>query len=78
VDHSIGLRNIYGAAFYDVGEAYTTGHNIGSVAHAVGGGLRLDIAWFSFVERSTIRLDVAQALNVDTPLQFWLGFQLPF
>jgi outer membrane protein assembly factor BamA len=77
-DHAVGLRNINGALFYDAGDAYLCGHSLGPVAHAVGAGLRLDVAWFSFVERSTIRFDVAQALGGSTPVQFWLGFQVPF
>src|SRR6202043_2188621 len=28
-DHVVGLRNVYGAAFYDVGDAYTKGHSAG-------------------------------------------------
>ncbi len=78
VDHLVGLRNVYGAAFYDVGDAMIDGHSIGSVAHAVGGGLRLDVAWFSFVERTMLRFDVAKTLNVNSPTQFWFGVELPF
>jgi hypothetical protein len=77
-DHTIGLRNVYGVAFYDVGNAYLNGHALGEVAHAVGGGLALDVTWFSFVERTTIRLDVAQTLNSSAPLQFNFYFQHPF
>jgi hypothetical protein len=77
-DHAVGVRNVYGAAFYDVGEAFLEGNSQGGVAHAVGGGVRLDMAWFSFVERSTIRFDIAKAVNANTPTQFWLGFQFPF
>jgi hypothetical protein len=77
-DHVFGLRNVYGAAFYDVGNAYVEGHAAGPTAHAVGGGLRLDVALFSFVERTTLRLDVAKAINVPTPWQFWFGVLQPF
>ena len=77
-DHCLGLRNIYGAAFYDVGDTYVRGHSEGPVAHAVGAGLRFDVAWLSFVERTTIRLDVAKSLNDNAPVQFWAGFGLPF
>jgi hypothetical protein len=48
------------------------------VAHGVGAGLRLDLAWFSFVERTILRLDVAKAVNADTPVQVWFGVQHPF
>jgi hypothetical protein len=78
VDHVIGLRNVYVALFYDAGDAYVSGKQVGPVAHAVGAGLRLDVAWFSFVERTTLRLDVAQAINSDTGVQVWVGINHPF
>jgi hypothetical protein len=77
-DHLVGLRNLYGAVFYDVGDAYSSGHQVGPIAHGVGGGLRLDLAWFSFVERTMLRLDVAKAINTDTGVQVWFGVQHPF
>jgi hypothetical protein len=77
-DHIVGLRNVYAAAFYDVGDAYVRGHSVGSVAHALGGGLRLDMAWFGFVERTTLRLDVAKTVNADSAVQVWFGIQHPF
>jgi hypothetical protein len=77
-DHIVGIRNIYGAVFYDVGDAYLRGHSLGPVAHAVGGGLRVELAWFSMIERSTLRFDVAQTLNGSAPLQFWFGVGVPF
>jgi hypothetical protein len=77
-DHIVGLRNIYGAAFYDVGDAYNLNHSVGPVAHGVGGGLRLDVAWFGFVERTMLRLDFAKAINADTGMQVWFGIQQPF
>jgi hypothetical protein len=78
-DHFAGLRNIYGAVFYDVGDVYLNGHSVGGgVAHAVGAGLRFDVAWFSLVERTILRIDVAQAINANTGVQVWLGIQHPF
>jgi hypothetical protein len=77
-DHIASLHEVYGAAFYDVGDAYTSGHEVGPIAHAVGGGLRLDVTWFGFVERTTLRMDVAKTLNSDSGTQFWFGFQQPF
>ena len=77
-DHIIGLRNVYGAVFYDVGNAYNANQSVGPVAHAIGGGLRLDVSWFSFVERTMLRFDVAKAVNTDTGLQFWLSVGHPF
>jgi hypothetical protein len=77
-DHVLGLRNVYGAVFCDVGDAYIHGHSIGPVAYAVGGGLRFDVAWFAFVERTLLRVDVAKAVNADTGVQVWFDVQVPF
>src|SRR5207248_2839153 len=59
-DHVMGLRGLYLAPFYDVGAVYVNGKPVGDVAHAVGLGLRADVAWFSFIERTMLRLDVAK------------------
>ncbi len=77
-DHVVGLRNVYGAVFYDVGDVYLRGKSVAGVAHAVGAGLRLDVAWFSVIERTMLRLDVAKAVNWDSPWQLWFGVQHPF
>jgi outer membrane protein assembly factor BamA len=77
-DHVVGVRNAYIAAFYDVGNAYVNGHQTGPVAHDLGVGLRLDIAWLSFIERCTLRFDVAKTIDSPTPWQFWFGVQAPF
>jgi len=77
-DHILGLRNVYGVAFYDVGDTYSYGHSLGPVAHAAGGGLRFDVSWFGFVERTTLRFDVAKTVNVNTPVQFLIGVNHPF
>ena len=78
LDHVIGLKNIYGVAFYDIGDAYAKGLSYGPVAHAVGGGLALDVSWFGFVERTTLRFDVAKTVNASTPVMFWFGIHHPF
>jgi Omp85 superfamily domain len=77
-DHVAGVRNVSLAAFYDIGDAYVSGHSMGPVAHALGGGLRVDIAWLSLIERMTLRLDVAQTINASSPTQFWFGVRVPF
>jgi hypothetical protein len=78
-DHAAGLRGISAVAFYDVGNAYVNGHAAcGDVAHGVGAGVYFDVAWFSFVERTTIRFDVAKSINAPTPFQFNFYFQHPF
>ena len=48
------------------------------VAHALGGGIRLDMAVFSFIERATLRFDVGKTINAASPFQFWFGVQQPF
>ncbi len=77
-DHLAGVRNAYAALFYDAGEAYLKGNSQGGVFHALGAGLRVDVAWFSFVERTILRVDAAKAVNDNTPWQFWFGVQQPF
>src|SRR5262249_53920222 len=77
-DPTAGGRTLSGALFYDVGDAYTRGHSAGPVAHALGLGLRLDVALFGFVERSVLRLDLAKTVNASTPVQVWFGVQHPF
>jgi hemolysin activation/secretion protein len=78
LDHVAGVRNVYGAPFYDVGDAYVAGKQTGPVGHAVGFGIRIDVAWFSLIERTILRFDVAKAVNDDTPTQFWFGLDHPF
>jgi len=77
-DHFVGVRNVYAAAFYDVGNAYLNNEELGPVAQALGLGLRVDIAWLSMIERTTLRFDVAKTVNDNTPWQFWFGVQMPF
>ncbi len=72
------LRNIYAAAFCDVGDVYLLGQSVGGMAEAVGAGLRLDVAWFTFVERTILRLDAAKTVNSPAPMQFWAGIEHPF
>jgi hypothetical protein len=78
LDHAVGVRNVYGAPFYDVGDTYLTGKESGPIAHAIGVGLRIDLAWFSLIERTIVRFDVAKTINDNTPLQFWFGLDHPF
>jgi hypothetical protein len=78
IDHIMALNNVSGALFYDVGDAYVAGHSEGPVAHGIGGGLRCDVTWFGFVERTTLRFDVAKALNVSGPVEFLFGANMPF
>jgi hypothetical protein len=78
LDHVTGLRNLFLAPFYDVGNAYLEKQALGPVAHAVGVGLRLDMIWLGMIERTTFRFDFAKTLNSPTPWQLWVGFQHPF
>jgi hypothetical protein len=77
-DHTAGLRQVAVAPFYDAGNAYVCRRGLGPVAQAVGVGLRCDVAWLSFVERTTLRFDVAKTVNATAPAQFWFGIQHPF
>lgn len=77
-DHVAGLRNVSMVGFYDVGQIFDHGHSVGNVAHALGVGLRLDVALFSFIERTTFRIDVGKAVSDATPWQVWFGMQQPF
>lgn len=72
------LRNLYAVAYYDVGEMYLNGKTNGGVVHSVGTGLRFDVSWLSFIERTTLRIDVAKAVNQTEPVQFWFGLQHTF
>ena len=78
LDHVGGVRNLTVAGFYDVGEVFAAGRSVNGVAHALGAGLRVDLAVFSFIERATVRVDVAKTVNDDAPVQFWFGVQHPF
>jgi hypothetical protein len=77
-DHVAGVRNVYLAPFYDVGDAYVNGHSLGPTAHALGAGLRVDVAWLGLIERTILRLDIAKAIGGSTPVQVWFGVQHPF
>ncbi len=77
-DHFAGVRNIYLAPFYDVGNAHVKGQQLGNIAHAVGVGLRVDVTWLGMIDRTTLRADVAQTVNGSYPVQFWFGIQHPF
>jgi hypothetical protein len=66
-------------AFYDVGGIYLNGQLVGgNIAHAVGGGLRFDITLLGFIERVTLRFDVAKTVNAEEPVQFWFGLGQAF
>ena len=78
LDSTVGLRNVNVAAFYDVGNIYANGQSVGGAAHALGLGLRVDIAIFSFIERATLRFDAAKTVNAASPIQFWFGIQNAF
>ncbi len=72
------MQNLYLTLFYDGGELYLNGNSQGGIVHSFGAGLRFDLAWLGFIERTTIRLDVAKTVNRDNPVQFWFGLQHAF
>ena len=77
-DNTAGIRNVWVVPFYDVGAIYTDRRVVTNVAQAVGLGLRVDTAIFSFIERATFRADVAKTVNAGSPWQLWIGLQHPF
>jgi hypothetical protein len=77
-DRALSLRGIYAAAFCDVGDVQLRGQSIGGVSEAVGAGLRLDVSWFTFVERTILRVDAAKTVNSQAPMQIWTGIEHPF
>lgn len=77
-DNTARITHVYGAVFYDVGAVYLNERIVDGVAHSIGAGLRLDIAWLSFIERTTFRFDVARLIGEESPLFFWFGFQHAF
>jgi hypothetical protein len=76
-DHVVTLRNLYGAAFYDVGQSYLDGR-WGPVVHGPGFGLRLDVTLFSFLERATLRADLAQPIGISGGPVIWFGLNQVF
>lgn len=77
-DRLLRLRTVTLAPFYDVGDMYVAGRSLGPVAHAIGVGIRLEVEFFSFLERATIRFDIGKAIGQDTAPQYWFGVQQPF
>jgi hypothetical protein len=78
VDNLVGVRDVWLAGFYDVGRMYANERAVGDTAHALGMGLRVNVALMSFIENAVLRVDVAKTLNASTPFQFWIGVQHPF
>jgi hypothetical protein len=78
LDHVVGIRNLLGAVFYDVGESYLRG-TWAPVVHGVGVGIRFDCALFSFLERATLRMDIAQPISLPGhgPV-IWFGINQVF
>ena len=79
VDHVVGFRNLLGALFYDVGQSYLR-NRWSPVVHGVGVGFRIDVALFSFLERASLRVDLAQPVGVGTkrgPI-LWFGLNQAF
>jgi hypothetical protein len=77
-DRALCIENVNAAFFTDVGNIYLLGQSVGGFAQAVGAGLRLDVSWFTFVERTIFRLDFARTVNSAAPMQIWAGIEHPF
>lgn len=78
-DHVVGIRNVLGAVFCDVGESYLRGR-WGPVVTGVGVGLRIDCALFSFLERAALRVDIAQPIGIGPKFGpiIWFGINQVF
>ncbi|HEY7328355.1 MAG TPA: M1 family aminopeptidase [Gemmataceae bacterium] len=77
-DHIMTLYGVDLVPFSDVGDTYVSGRQVAPVAYAAGLSLRFDVSWFSFVERTLLRFDIAKALNANTGTQFWFNVGVPF
>ena len=77
LDHVIRGRNVYGSAFYDFGQSYLNG-KYSPVVNGVGFGIGVDVAFFSFLERANIRLDVAQPVGTNRGPVLWFGINQYF
>jgi hypothetical protein len=79
LDHVVGFRNLLGAIFYDVGQSFLRG-TWTPVVHGVGVGLRVDLALFCFLERTGVRVDIAQPVGIGTKLGpvLWFGLNQVF
>ena len=79
LDHVFGFQNLQGTLFYDVGQSYFKGR-WSEVVHGVGFGLRFDVALFAFLERASLRVDIAQAIGIGPghgPV-IWFGLNQVF
>lgn len=77
LDHVLSFKNLYGAAFCDVGQSYFNGA-WGPVVVGPGFGLRMDMALFAFLERATVRVDIAQPIGVSGGPVIWFGLNQVF
>jgi hypothetical protein len=75
----VGFRNLIGALFYDVGQSYIR-NTWSPVVHGVGVGFRIDVALFAFLERASMRVDLAQPVGIGTKLGpvLWFGLNQVF
>ena len=77
LDHILKGRNVYGSLFYDVGQSSLKGHS-SPVVNGVGVGLGVDVALFSFLERATIRVDIAEPVGSRRGPVIWFGLNQVF
>jgi peptidase M1-like protein/surface antigen Omp85-like protein len=77
-DNVLRWNHLYGVCFYDFGEMFLNKESLGGVHHAVGMGLRMDMSVVSFIERFTLRMDLARGLDDDGQWMFWFGMQHAF
>jgi hypothetical protein len=61
-----------------LGDTFLNDTECGPIVHAVGVGLRINVAWFSLVKRTIVRFGSAKTVNDGVPSQFWFGLDHPF
>jgi hypothetical protein len=79
LDHVISWKNLYGSLFYDAGQSYLNG-KWSDVVNGVGFGLHFDVSLFAFLERASLRVDVAQQIGVGSKFGpvIWFGLNQVF
>ena len=75
--NTAALHSPDGTLFYDIGRSYLFDQPQGSVDHAVGARLYMEIPILSFEERPTIRTEYGCSL-VNKTSAFWFGLYRAF
>ncbi len=78
-DHLFGIESLGGVIFFDAGQSWMENFSDADFKKDVGAGLRVQVNIGSFLEKITVRLDVAQALGEpQEDTRFWFGLNHAF